>query len=148
MPGSSFEFGPKDYLHQLLQVISTLRGGETRFLPLLLAKVSEALPVMAAPIPRIPDPVVKEEAEEIDDTQLDLAPTASALAARDLAPISVQTTVTDYGILPYTPISPVPLNGLNGVPGINGVNGHHIAMGMQSPIATTGPQEPSYQYLG
>ena len=40
----SFELGPQDYLNQLLTLISTLRGGETRYLPLVRAKISETLP--------------------------------------------------------------------------------------------------------
>jgi hypothetical protein len=49
---TAFEVGPREYLHQFLTLISTLRGGDSRFLPLLLAKVNEVLPSMAAPIAR------------------------------------------------------------------------------------------------
>lgn len=43
-----------DYLNQFLNLISQLRGGASRYLPLLLAKVSENLPSMASPMRPIP----------------------------------------------------------------------------------------------
>ena len=46
---------PSDYLNQFLNLISQLRGGVSRYLPLLVAKVSENLPSMA-PVPPI-DPM-------------------------------------------------------------------------------------------
>ncbi|RYN15871.1 hypothetical protein AA0115_g12720, partial [Alternaria tenuissima] len=42
--------GPRDYVSRFLTLISTLRGGQTRYLPLLLAKLSEVLPNL--PLPR------------------------------------------------------------------------------------------------
>jgi hypothetical protein len=47
---SSFRYGPRDYLTKFLGLISALRGGDSRYLPLLLAKIDDALPTMAAPI--------------------------------------------------------------------------------------------------
>lgn len=47
---NSFKYGPRDYLTQFLGLISSLRGGDSRYLPLLLAKIDDALPAMAAPI--------------------------------------------------------------------------------------------------
>lgn len=41
---------PLALLNQFLDLISQLRGGASRYLPLLLAKVSETLPSMAPPI--------------------------------------------------------------------------------------------------
>jgi hypothetical protein len=41
---------PTDYLDQFLKLISQLRGGASRYLPLLLAKISENLPSMAPPV--------------------------------------------------------------------------------------------------
>ena len=38
--------GPQEYLTQLLTLISTLRGGEARFLPLIMAKIRDTLPSM------------------------------------------------------------------------------------------------------
>ncbi|KAF1831835.1 hypothetical protein BDW02DRAFT_36174 [Decorospora gaudefroyi] len=42
--------GPRDYVSRFLTLISTLRGGQTRYLPLLLSKLSEVLPNL--PLPR------------------------------------------------------------------------------------------------
>lgn len=51
---ATFEMGPRDYLNQLLSLISSLRGGQSRYLPVLLAKVDDTLPTLssylAAPI--------------------------------------------------------------------------------------------------
>ncbi|KAI9880714.1 MAG: hypothetical protein M1830_000997 [Pleopsidium flavum] len=49
---NTFEVQPRDYLNQFLGLISTLRGGDSRYLPLLLGRIDEALPAMAAPIAR------------------------------------------------------------------------------------------------
>jgi hypothetical protein len=46
----AFELGPRDYVSRFLTLISTLRGGQSRYLPLLLAKLSEVLPNL--PLPR------------------------------------------------------------------------------------------------
>lgn len=48
---------PFDNLNNLLNLISRLRGGASRYLPLLLAKVSETLPSMAHPAPLELDPM-------------------------------------------------------------------------------------------
>ncbi|KAI9817848.1 MAG: hypothetical protein M1827_000967 [Pycnora praestabilis] len=61
--------GPRDYLNQLLTLISTLRGGDNRFLPLLLAKVGDALPALAAPMPQpLPPYPTNGRLEEIFDS--------------------------------------------------------------------------------
>ncbi|KAL2865279.1 uncharacterized protein BJX67DRAFT_383020 [Aspergillus lucknowensis] len=49
---SGFDVGPQDYLKHLCTLIHGLHGGDTKFLPLLLAKVSQTLPSMLAPISR------------------------------------------------------------------------------------------------
>ncbi|KAG8526848.1 uncharacterized protein KY384_008277 [Bacidia gigantensis] len=43
--------GSQHYLHQLLSLISTLRGGEGRFLPLIIAKIRDSLPAIATQLP-------------------------------------------------------------------------------------------------
>lgn len=45
----TFEYGPRDYLNQFLSLISTLRGGQQRYLPLLLSKINDTLPTMPMP---------------------------------------------------------------------------------------------------
>ena len=51
----AFEFGPRDQLAHLLKLVSTLRGGESRYVPLLQGKIRDTLPAMATafslPIP-------------------------------------------------------------------------------------------------
>lgn len=46
----TFALGPRDYVARFLTLFSALRGGQTRYLPLLLAKVSDVLPSL--PLPR------------------------------------------------------------------------------------------------
>lgn len=46
----SFALGPRDYVSRFLTLISSLRGGQSRYLPMLLSKVSEVLPNL--PLPR------------------------------------------------------------------------------------------------
>ncbi|KAF1945124.1 hypothetical protein EJ02DRAFT_67918 [Clathrospora elynae] len=46
----AFALGPRDYVSRFLTLISSLRGGQSRYLPLLLAKLSEVLPNL--PLPR------------------------------------------------------------------------------------------------
>lgn len=45
---------PQDYLNQLLNLISRLRGGASRYVPLLMAKVAENIPNMANPLTHMP----------------------------------------------------------------------------------------------
>ncbi|KAF2837896.1 hypothetical protein M501DRAFT_908623, partial [Patellaria atrata CBS 101060] len=45
----TFELGPRDYLNRFLSLISSLRGGQQRYLPLLLSKVHDVLPNMQLP---------------------------------------------------------------------------------------------------
>ena len=43
--------GPQEYLNQLLTLISTLRGGESRYLPLVMAKIRDTLPAITSQLP-------------------------------------------------------------------------------------------------
>lgn len=48
--------GPRDYLHQFMTLLSVLRNGDSRFLPLLLSKVHDVLPTLANPmLQTVPD---------------------------------------------------------------------------------------------
>jgi hypothetical protein len=42
---SSFEIGPRDYLVEMLKMLSTIRGGKSRYLPLLAVQVDEVLKI-------------------------------------------------------------------------------------------------------
>ena len=43
----TFDIGPRDHLAHLLKLVSTLRGGESRYVPLLQGKIRDTLPSMA-----------------------------------------------------------------------------------------------------
>lgn len=59
---TSFEFGPRDYLNQLMTIISTLRGGQQRYMPLLLQKINDSMPNMPGyAIPAVPPSMRSEE---------------------------------------------------------------------------------------
>ncbi len=54
--GDPFAMGPREHLHSLLQILSSLRNGDHHFLPLLLDKVHDVLPRLANPmLQRAPD---------------------------------------------------------------------------------------------
>lgn len=51
----TFEFGPRDYLNQLMTLISNLRGGQQRYMPLLMQKINDTMPnAPGYAIPAIP----------------------------------------------------------------------------------------------
>lgn len=52
-----FEPGPQEYLNSLLTLISTLRGGESRFLPMVVDKIRDTLPAIGS---RLPQPLVEK----------------------------------------------------------------------------------------
>lgn len=53
----TFEFGPRDYLNQLMSLISNLRGGQERYLPLLISKINDTMPAMPTPGYALPAPI-------------------------------------------------------------------------------------------
>jgi len=54
-----FTIGPREHLHQILNVLTALRYGDHRFLPLLLSKVQDAIPRLANPmLQNAPEPTV------------------------------------------------------------------------------------------
>lgn len=61
LSSQNFEPGPQEYLNQLLTLISTLRGGESRYLPLIMAKIRDTLPAILSALP--PD-LAKEMADK------------------------------------------------------------------------------------
>ena len=40
----TFKYGPRDYLQQMMTLISSLRGGQQRYMPLLLSKINDTMP--------------------------------------------------------------------------------------------------------
>ncbi|KAL8924681.1 MAG: hypothetical protein Q9172_002583 [Xanthocarpia lactea] len=62
----TFSIGPQDYLNHLVHLISTLRGGKSRYLPLLITKISDTLPShMAASVTQPMMPIKVEQSPEI-----------------------------------------------------------------------------------
>lgn len=45
-----YAMGPRDHLHQILNVLTVIRTGDLRFLPLLLRKVTDVLPKLTNPM--------------------------------------------------------------------------------------------------
>jgi hypothetical protein len=45
-----FSTGPREYLNQIMNMVTLLRNGDHRFLPLLLSKVNDVLPRLANPM--------------------------------------------------------------------------------------------------
>lgn len=95
-----FECGPRDYLNQLMLLISTLRGGRERYIPLLTAKISETVPSLPSshgyslpPAPRI------VRFEELDDSQSGSDVTRSGGST----PLSDSPLDTAYAPLPGFP---------------------------------------------
>lgn len=51
----SFDFGPRDYLSQIIQLISKLRGGQQRYMPLLTSKIHDTMPTtISYSLPLVP----------------------------------------------------------------------------------------------
>jgi hypothetical protein len=51
---ASYDMGPRDYLNRFVSLITSLRGGQARFLPLLQNKIAEVLPSYQLPLhPRL-----------------------------------------------------------------------------------------------
>ncbi|KAG9247307.1 fungal-specific transcription factor domain-containing protein [Calycina marina] len=51
-----YQIGPRDYLDQFMTLLSILRRGDNRFLPLLLSKVNDVLPMLTNPmLQTVPD---------------------------------------------------------------------------------------------
>jgi len=49
-PSATYEMSPRDYLNRFISLISSLRGGQSRYLPLLQTKLSEVLPSYQLPL--------------------------------------------------------------------------------------------------
>ncbi|KAF7195481.1 putative sucrose utilization protein SUC1, partial [Pseudocercospora fuligena] len=69
----TFEFGPRDYLNQLMTLISTLRGGQQRYMPLLMQKINDSMPNTGYALPAIPPSL---RSEEVYDGSHSSAPTS------------------------------------------------------------------------
>jgi len=50
-PTSGFSLGPRDYLNQLMRIIGSLRGGQQRYMPVLMQKIEGTLASQGIPAP-------------------------------------------------------------------------------------------------
>ncbi|KAH9826854.1 putative sucrose utilization protein SUC1 [Teratosphaeria destructans] len=101
----TFGYGPRDYLNQLITLISTLRGGHQRYLPLLLSKINDAMPQMSTPGYAIPAVPGNPRIEEILEGQ------SSATASTDTTPFGsppLDTAATQSFVIPEMARVPSP----------------------------------------
>lgn len=94
MESASLEIGPHDYLNHFLTLISALRGGQARYLPLLLAKVNDVMSTMAGPI--IPLLAIEEPHNGRVEEQCDGS--TSSRSSRLFVPPSLSTASSDMSI--------------------------------------------------
>lgn len=94
MESTSLEIGPQDYLNHFLTLISTLRGGQARYLPLLLAKVKDVMATMAGPI--IPLLTIDETQDGVVEKKYDGS--TSSRSTRLFVPPSLSTASSDMSM--------------------------------------------------
>lgn len=102
MSPTTFDNGPREYLNRLMSLLSSLRGGQSRYLPLLQNKMSEVLPNLQLPIQQ-------------SLSQQSLSAARSELSRLDLygEPSASSSTPVSQEVSPYgTP--PVPRQGSSG----------------------------------
>lgn len=107
---SSFDLRPAEYLDQFLSLLASLRGGRSRFVPLLLAKISETLPSMSIPLVPMPSHVKAEPGVSYLDatTTAVVDPFSSpsdsvlnpAFSNQSLAPAIPEITTIQYPVFP------------------------------------------------
>ncbi|KAH0551470.1 hypothetical protein GP486_007315, partial [Trichoglossum hirsutum] len=81
LDSATFETGPRGYLMEFVNLISTLRGGDSRFLPLLLTKIQDSLPHLS-PSPSLSPPGTRPlPSDDIMEGQSPIVVTEDAMAA-------------------------------------------------------------------
>jgi hypothetical protein len=94
MSPSTFDNGPREYLNRMVAIISSLRGGQSRYLPLLQTKVSEVLPSLQLPIQQsLSQQSLSSARSELGRIELYTEPSASSSAP-------VSQAVSPYGTPP------------------------------------------------
>jgi len=92
MSPSTFDHGPREYLSRLISLISSLRGGQSRYLPLLQTKMSEVLPNLQVPIQQsLAQQSLASARSELSRLDLYGEPSASSST-----PISQETSTSPY----------------------------------------------------
>ncbi|KAI9771888.1 MAG: hypothetical protein M1840_001658 [Geoglossum simile] len=69
LDSSTLKIGPHDYLMEFVNLLSTLRGGDSRFLPLLLTKIHDSLPHLSPSPSLSPAGTCSLSAEDIMETE-------------------------------------------------------------------------------
>lgn len=94
----TFEYGPRDYLNQFLSLISTLRGGQQRYLPLLLSKINDTLPTMPMPgYSMVSVPGSRGRIDEIYDSSNPNSGDSTPFGSPPPQPVGQQLYQTAYG---------------------------------------------------
>lgn len=81
----TFSLGPQDYLSRFLTHLSTLRSGQTRYLPLLLSKISDVLPNPSLP-PSLQQQQQQQQEQLQQQRQLQQHPTSALLTTPSVSP--------------------------------------------------------------
>lgn len=95
----SFEIGPRDYLNQLTSLVTTLRGGAERYLPLLITKINDTL-YNACPVGyTLCQPLGNTRVQHVhsETQQLGSAPTSSESTPFSTPPIGPISVAQTYG---------------------------------------------------
>ena len=94
----TFEYGPRDYLNQFLSLISTLRGGQQRYLPLLLSKINDTLPSMPTPgFSMVSVPGARGRIDEIYDSSAPASGDSTPFGSPPPQPVGPQLYQAAYG---------------------------------------------------
>ncbi|KAF2141654.1 uncharacterized protein K452DRAFT_308737 [Aplosporella prunicola CBS 121167] len=146
---NSFEIGPRDYLGRFLGIISTLRGGHSRYLALLLQKINEVLPNMAVPMPRgvsANSTPTNPRLDELYESSASVSAQGSHVGSHEATPfdspppmsIPVPVRQSSHGNMPYPEMQVTPPL----VPQQPGFPTFSTAMGFPQ-TTTAGPPPPA-----
>lgn len=152
----SFELGPRDYLNEFLTLISTLRGGQAKYVPLLLTKIDDMLSTMAGPL--IPPLIFKTRAYDDDNDRFEEigentssshhsllpAPPTLSTSSSDMSDISLMSNDDPFsmGLAPVTGMIPA-ANPQLPVPAATTFRGPRSRI--VQPVYMTGDDIPKYE---
>lgn len=131
-----FEIGPRDHLNHFIHLMSKLRGGQSRYLPLLLTKINETMPgLQSTAVPRaLPssfDGQFEETERDLEDANSIVIESQSMDASQSRDAYRTVTLKTEF-------------SDLVGSPSYSPTHGHSPfgdTSGIESPFST---QESSY----
>jgi len=96
----TFAYGPRDFLNQLMSLISTLRGGQTKYLPLLHQKVQDTLASVPIPNQTIQTSPLSSRISELYEASQYPSSTASSSIDTPLGSPSLDSSETHRFIMP------------------------------------------------